>query len=122
MLDGLITKDQILINLHSISNISSKSHLNCLWSHWRDLVIKVADINIPHVMTSTGKSDYVPKDLRTIQKCIKSINTILKRFKKCFIDKQDSINTWPSDCRQELLSIMISMKLDDPHWSDVISH
>ena len=122
MLDGLVLKNQILIKLYSISNISSKNHLNCLWSHWRDLVIKAADVNIPHVMTFTEKSDYVPKDLKNIQKSIRAINTILKQFKKCFVTKHDNINTWPPECRQELLSVMNSIHIDDQHWYDVISH
>src|ERR1043166_8238025 len=113
MLDGLILNDNITSNLHSTSNISSKRHLNCIWSHWRDLVIKAANANIPYVMTPTGMSDYVPKDLKNIQKSIKSINTILKQFKKCFVAKNDNINTWPSGCRQELLSVMSSIHIDD---------
>ena len=86
MLDGLILKDQILNKIHSSSNISSKNHLNCLWSHWRDSVIKAADGHIPSIMTTTGKNDFIPKNLRNIQKCIKSTNSILKRFKKCFVE------------------------------------
>src|ERR1043165_4515872 len=122
MLDGLVLKDQILNKIHFASNISSKNYLNCLWSYWRDLVIKAADCHISHVMTTTGKNDFIPKDLRNIQKHIKLLNTILKRFKKSFIDQRDCLNNWPITIRQEILSSMDSMKIDDQHWRDVIIH
>ena len=72
--------------LEKISLYFCKGYLNCLWTHWRDLVINAADSHIPHVMTTTGKNDYIPRDLRNIQKCIKSTNAILKQFKRCFIE------------------------------------
>src|ERR1044072_2472547 len=122
MLYSLILNDQILNKVHSASDISSKNHLNCLWSHWRDLVIKAADRHIPYVMATTGKNDFVPKNLQHIQKSIKSLNTILKRFKKCFIEQHDCLNNWPLTTRQDIISIMESMKIEDQHWHDVILH
>src|ERR1044072_5113456 len=92
-LDNTVSRDQVLRTIHNVANITSKNHLNSFWTHWRDLVIKAADSHIPHIMTTTKSDKYVPKALRIIQKCIRSTNHILSRFKKCFIKRHDDISS-----------------------------
>ena len=70
-------------------------------------------------MSTTKSDEYVPKVLRDIQKHIRSINGILSRFKKCFIKRNDNLNTWPEYNRKDLISIMTNMNIDDSSWINI---
>ena len=64
--DTNTSHDQVLKALRSHNDIKNHSHLNTIWSHWRDHIIQSANQHIPYIDSIARSTEFLPKNIKDL--------------------------------------------------------
>ena len=79
-IDSLISSNQILSHVSDNHPIRNDHHLNAIWNHLRDCIIRASSEHIPTKQISTNSHHHLSKELANDQKDIHLLNKIYKKI------------------------------------------